>query len=323
MTGSSIATALLLSLLIAAASAPAADPPRTAWGAPDLQGVWDFRTITPLERPDELAGKEVLAAGEAAQFQAKTLERRNTDRRHGDAARDVRGAYNDFWLDYGDSLTEDKRTSLLVDPPDGKIPELTPGGKARAAARREALDRPPHGPEDRGSFERCILGFNAGTPMNPSGYNNNVQIFQTPDHVALLIEMVHDVRVVPLDARPPLPGRMRQWKGDSRGHWEGDALVVETRNYRNETSFRGAGPNMRLVERFTRLSPERLLYEYTITDPESFTKPWSVAVPMKKNDQPIYEYACHEGNYAMETMLAGARAQEKAAAASRTAEPRP
>ena len=159
------------------------------------------------------------------------------------------------------------------------------------------MERPAHGPEDRGSFERCLLGFNAGPPMRPGGYNNNVQIFQTQDSVALLIEMVHDVRVVPLDGRPHLPQDMRQWKGDSRGRWDGDTLVVETRNFTEATSFRGSGPSMHLIERFTRLSPDRLLYEFTIDDPESFTKPWTVAVPMKKTDQPIYEYACHEGNY--------------------------
>ena len=174
------------------------------------------------------------------------------------------------------------------------------------------MERPAHGPEDRGAFERCLLGFNAGPPMHPSGYNNNLQIFQTPNSVALLIEMVHDVRVVPLDGRPHLPASMRQWKGDSRGRWEGDTLVVETRNFTEATSFRGSGPNMHLIERFTRLSPGRLLYEFTIDDPESFTKPWTVAVPMKKTDQPIYEYACHEGNYSMMNMLAGARALEKA-----------
>ena len=296
----------------ASTAATSASAPRTAWGAPDLMGIWDFRTITPLERPDELAGKEVLADREAAEFQTKTRKERNNDQRPEKAADDVRRAYNDFWLDYGDSLTEDKRTSLIVDPPERKIPTLTAAGQVRADERKQVMERPAHGPEDRGAFERCLLGFNAGPPMHPSGYNNNVQIFQTPDSVALLIEMVHDVRVVPLDARPHLPEDMRQWKGDSRGRWEGDTLVVETRNFTEATSFRGSGPNMHLIERFTRLSPDRLLYEFTIDDPESFTKPWTVAVPMKKTEQPIYEYACHEGNYSMENMLAGARAQEKA-----------
>ena len=296
----------------ASAAATSASAPRTAWGAPDLRGIWDFRTITPLERPDELAGKEVLADREAAEFQKKRRKERNNDQRPEKAADDVGRAYNDFWLDYGDSLTEDKRTSLIVDPPERKIPTLTPAGQVRADERKQVMERPAHGPEDRGAFERCLLGFNAGPPMHPSGYNNNVQIFQTPDSVALLIEMVHDVRVVPLDGRAHLPENMRQWKGDSRGRWEGDTLVVETRNFTEATSFRGSGPNMHLIERFTRLSPDRLLYEFTIDDSESFTKPWTVAVPMKKTDQPIYEYACHEGNYSMENMLAGARAQEKA-----------
>ena len=314
----SVAAVLAVSPASPADSAAAATPttanaPRTAWGAPDLMGIWDFRTITPLERPDELAGKEVLAEREAAEFQKKTRKDRNNDQRPEKAADDVGRAYNDFWLDYGDSLTEDKRTSLIVDPPERKIPPLTAAGQVRADARKEVMERPAHGPEDRGAFERCLLGFNAGPPMHPSGYNNNVQIFQTPDSVALLIEMVHDLRVVPLDGRPHLPESMRQWKGDSRGRWEGDTLVVETRNFTEATSFRGSGPNMHLVERFTRLSPDRLLYEFTIDDPESFTKPWTVAVPMQKTDQPIYEYACHEGNYSMMNILAGARAQERMA----------
>ncbi len=314
----SVAASLAVSPASPADSASTAPPaaastPRMSWGAPDLTGIWDFRTITPLERPEELEGKEVLADREAAAYQKKRRKDRNNDQRPEKAADDVRRAYNDFWLDYGDSLTEDKRTSLIVDPPERKIPPLTAAGKLRADTRKEVMERPAHGPEDRGSFERCLLGFNAGPPMRPGGYNNNVQIFQTQDSVALLIEMVHDVRVVPLDGRPHLPQDMRQWKGDSRGRWDGDTLVVETRNFTEATSFRGSGPSMHLIERFTRLSPDRLLYEFTIDDPESFTKPWTVAVPMKKTDQPIYEYACHEGNYSMENMLAGARAQERVA----------
>ena len=289
-------------------------PPRTAWGAPDLRGIWDFRTITPLQRPKEVADKEVLTTEEAAELQEQLLKRRNNDQRPSEAASDVARAYNDFWLDYGNSLTEDKRTSLIVGPPDGRIPPLTPPAQERADARKAAMARPAHGPEDRGAYERCLIGFNAGPPMTPDESNNNVQIFQTPGYVALLVEMVHDTRIVPLDGSPHLPQNIRQWKGDSRGHWEGDTLVVETRNFTDKSPFQGSGRGMHLRERFTRVDAGTLLYEFTIDDPESFTKPWSSAVPMKKSAEPLYEFACHEGNYSMLTMLKGARADDKAAA---------
>ena len=291
------------------------ETPRTAWGDPDLRGVWDYRTITPLERPGELAGKSVLSDDEAAEFEARLVETKNKDRRQADglsAQADVANAYNEFWWDYGKKLTEDKRTSLIVDPPDGRIPALTPQARRRYKAIRDARARPPHGPEDRGPAERCILGFNAGPPYNPSAYNNNVHIFQTPGFVVLLVEMVHDARIVPMDGRPRLPEHIRQWRGDARGRWEGDTLVVESRNFTDKTSFRGSGKNMRLIERFTRAAGGKLIYRYTIDDPESFAKPWSAVIPMAANDQPMFEYACHEGNESMFTMLAGARAREKA-----------
>ena len=309
------------------AKAVAADtwtPPRTPDGHPDLQGIWDFRTITPLQRPDKLAGKEFLTKAEAVEFERETLERRNADRRDADPSRerivngapataDVARAYNHFWWNYGTNLTEDKRTSLIVDPPDGKIPSLTPKAQVRSDARRSAGERAAHGPEDRGVSERCILGFNSGPPMNPSAYNNNVQLFQAPGYVVIFNEMVHNARIVPLDARPHLPLDIRQWVGDSRGRWEGESLVIETTNFTDQTNFRGSGRNMHLIERFTRVDVDTLRYEYTIDDPESFERPWSVSVPMKKADQPMFEYACHEGNYGMPSSLRGARAIEKAA----------
>ena len=311
--------AILSLIVLATLSSPlavAADPlaPRTSWGQPDLRGVWDYRTITPLQRSEELAGTEVLSTEEAAKLQEILLTRRNNDRRSSEAAKDVAGAYNDFWLDYGNSLTEDKRTSLIVDPPDGRIPAFTPAGQEREDTRKAAMKRPAHGPEDRGPFERCLIGFNAGPPMKPSGYNNNVQIFQTPGNVGLLVEMVHDTRIVPLDGSPHLPDNVRQWKGDSRGRWEGDTLVVKTRNFTHMNPFQGSGRGMHLTERFTRVDADTLIYEFTIDDPEMFTEPWTVSVPMKKNPEPIYEYACHEGNYSMLTMMIGARADDKAAA---------
>ena len=284
--------------------------PRTADGRPDLQGVWDFRSLTPLERPESVADQENFSAEEAAQFTQERLALLDKDTPGEDGRIPLSGGYNDFWWDYGRQLTDDLRTSLVVDPPTGRVPALTDAGQARTAARREALGRDAHGPEDRGAFERCILGFNAGPPMNPSAYNNNMQLFQTADYVVILNEMVHDARIIPLDGSSHLPGGVRQWRGDSRGRWEGDTLVIETRNFTDKTSFRGTGPNLRLVERFTRVADDTLLYEYTVTDPASFERDWSVAVPMRKNDLPVFEYACHEGNYGMLNLMVSARAED-------------
>ncbi len=292
----------------------ASNPPRTPWGHPDLQGVWDFATITPLERPKELADKAVLTAEEAAEFERKTLEQRNPDRRDGGSQADVGRAYNRFWWDYGSKVVGTKRTSLIVDPPDGRIPPLTPEGQKRAAERAAVRQRPPWGPEDRNLWERCILGGNTGPPMTPGPYNNNVQLFQTPAHVVILNEMINDARIVPLDGRPHLPAGIRQWRGYSRGRWEGDTLVVDTTNFGEETNFRGATSDLHVVERFTRVDAETLLYEFTVEDPRTWTRGWSAAIPMTRSAGPIFEYACHEGNYGMFNMLAGARAQEKAAA---------
>ncbi|MGH9659597.1 MAG: hypothetical protein ACRD96_13700 [Bryobacteraceae bacterium] len=288
--------------------------PKTAWGEPDLQGIWDFATITPLERPSELAGKETLTGQEAAEYEKQTLERRNQDRRDGTAESDVARAYNQFWWDYGTKVVGTRRTSLIVDPADGKIPPVTPEARKRGEARAAMLRRPAAGPEERGLAERCILGFNAGPPMLSSAYNNNVQIFQNPGFIVIFNEMVNDARVVPMDGRPHLPQNIRQWRGDSRGRWDGTTLVVDTTNFREQTNFRGASSSFHLVERFTRVAADTLLYEFTVDDPNTWTRPWTVAMPMTKTEGPIYEYACHEGNYGMFNLLAGARAEEKAAA---------
>ena len=286
------------------------DRHRTPWDTPDLQGVWDYRTLTPLERPNEFEGRTSLSPEELAAFTARTLARRNNDqRREGEA--DVRGAYNDFWLDYGSEASATGQTSLIVVPSDGKIPDLTELGEGRFAEIQARRQRGAWGPEDRNVAERCLLGFNGGPPLNPSVYNNNFQLFQTKDHVVLLIEMVHDARIIPIADRSHLPGHMRQWRGDSVGRWDGDTLVVDTSNLTDKTSFRGSGQNMHLVERFTRVDEDTLLYEYTIHDPESFTQDLTVSVPTKKNSSPIYEYACHEGNYGMTNLLAGARNLER------------
>jgi hypothetical protein len=289
--------------------------PRTPFGQPDLQGLWTNATVTPFERPSELAGKQVLTEEEAAEFEKRTNQARDADRRDAPGTdADVALAYNQFWYDRGTKVIGTRRTSLVIDPPDGRIPRLTPAGQARADARVAARRRSPaDGPEDRALNERCILWPTAGPPMVPSGYNNNYEILQTPGYVVILIEMIHDVRIIPLDGRPHPPQNVRQWMGDSRGHWEGDTLVVDTTNFTDKTNFRGSGENLHLVERFTRADAETLNYEFTVDDPASFTRSWTAAIPMTKTEGPIFEYACHEGNYGMRNLLSGARAEEKAA----------
>ena len=300
-----------------------ADAPRTTWGAPDLQGVWDFRTLTPFERPEELGEKDVLTDEEQAEFEATRLAEFAV--RDDQEPADVVGNYNQFWFDPGSTGVETNRTSLVVTPADGRVPALTPAAARRQTeierVRRGLLmhDITPGGwVEDMGSDAlqvRCIVGFNSGPPMTPGGYNQNVQLFQTEDHVVLLNEMVHNARIVPLDGRPHLDADVRQWTGDSRGYWDGDTLVVETKNFLRETGFRRgrSDENLHLTERFTRVSPQTLMYEATIDDPTVWSRPWSYQIPMQRNDQPLYEYACHEGNYGLYNMLAGAREAEKAA----------
>ncbi len=320
--------------LPAVTRAQAAAPARTADGQPDLQGVWDFRTITPLERPAALADRETLTDEEIAELELQAANRKIFDgpSREGDV-----GAYNDFWLDLGTNVVDTKRTSLIVDPPDGRLPALTPTARRQAGSLGADLpgERPVRyraggiaadGPEDRGVGVRCILGFNSGPPMMPSGYNNNMQLFQTSSHVVILNEMVHDARIIPLDGRPHLSDGVRQWNGDSRGHWDGDTLVVETTNFTDKTagyndtifSAIGTGATLNLTERFSRVDADTLLYEYTVEDPTSFTRPFTVALPMRRNEGQMFEYACHEGNYGMFGILEGGRADDrKAASASR------
>ena len=319
---------------------PASSTPRTPWGAPDLQGIWDFRTITPLERPADLADKARLSEEEAASYEAAENRRQNRDLVDPEKGGAIYPAesqggvvpYNEFWYDRGDTVVADRRTSLIVDPPDGRLPPLQSGVREQIGAAGEDLPgaRPvlyraggigADGPEDRGLGERCILGFNSGPPMIPAAYNNNIQVFQTRDHVVILNEMVHDARVVPLDGRPHLTPAVRLWMGDGRGRWEGDTLVVETRNFSARTpSFNpsitsavGSGETLRLTERFTRVDTDTLRYEYTVDDPATFTRPFSAAIPMRRSDLPLFEYACHEGNRGLNNILAGARAVERRA----------
>jgi hypothetical protein len=282
--------------------------PRTPDGHPDLQGVWTNATITPFERPAALSGKPVLSDREAAAVEEQAAEGR-VDRPPppGDP-----GGYNQFWFDRGTKVVGTRRSSLVVDPPDGRVPALTPAAQKRQQeAAAYAAQHPADGPESRPLAERCILWGTAGPPMAPGPYNNNYQILQGPGYVVILVEMIHDARVIPTDGRPHLPSHIRQWMGDPRGHWEGDTLVVETTNFTGKTRYRGADENLRVVERFQRVAADLIDYQFTIDDPTAFTRPWSADIPMTRSEGALYEYACHEGNYAMMDILAGARAQEK------------
>ena len=321
-----VAVLAVASVSVAAQSrSEASDPtvtPRSPDVHPDLRGVWDFRTVTPLERPAELAEQEFLTEEEVAAYEVQRVQERNADLNRETTVTnrrvvngttetaDLRLAYNDFWWDRGTRVVGTHRTSLVIDPPDGRVPVLTPEGRSRAEARVARSRRPTEGPEDRSLSERCITGFNSGPPMVSGGYNQNVQIFQTADHVVLLNEMVHNARIIPLDGRPH--GTVRQWTGDSRGHWEGDTLVVDTTNFLRETSFANSSSNLHLVERFTRVDADTLTYEFTVEDPTTWTRPWTVQLPMIRSDQPLFEYACQEGNYGMTGTLTGARAIEAA-----------
>jgi hypothetical protein len=299
--------------------------PKTAWGHPDLQGVWDFSTSTPLQRPPELKDKAEFTDAEVAarldQLHQARAKQDSSKTKQGDT-----GTYNRFWTD---EPKVTKQTSLIIDPKDGRLPPHTPAAQKwlnelEANRKGVAGDAPTRGGfvEDlgpRGLFVRCVVGFNAGPPINPGAYNQNVQIFQAKDHVALLHEMVHNVRVVWQDGRPHVSNRIPQYNGDSRGRWEGETLVVETTNFGKEVydpsfSTSGMRPNangtFKLTERFTRTAADTLVYEYTIDDPSWYTAPFTAKIPMAKNPLPIYEFACHEANYSMTNILAGARLAE-------------
>src|ERR1700686_1883618 len=315
-------TALLVLFCTAICGQNRYKPPRTLYGQPDLQGVWDFRTITPLERSEKLGTKAFFTAEEAAKYEQEENRRQNRDLidpEQGGSQYPPGGVvpYNEFWYDRGNKVAGAKRTSLIVDPADGRLPPRTPEGQKRAEARAVASRNDQLGQpladswEDRPLQERCLMGLNAGPPMIPGAYNNNVQLLQTPEYVVILNEMIHSVSVIPLDARPH--GSIRQWSGDSRGHWEGNTLVVDTMNFKRETSLEGSSANTHLIERFTRIDANTLLYEFTVDDPTLWTNPWTAVIPMSKSEDPIYEYACHEGNYGMTGILAGARVEEKAA----------
>ena len=310
---------LAANLLIAAPAAAQSrewQPPRTPDGKPDLQGTFTFRTITPLQRPGALAGKDILTPEEAAAFEASENIRLNRDLYDPEKGQPSAGypprsqggvlSYNDFWYERGSQLTEDRRTSLIVDPPDGRIPLAPRSGGGTSASRYDSY-------ENLSLADRCLLGFNSGPPMISSTYNNNVQIVQTRDYVLLQTEMIHEARIIPTDSRPH--GTLPRWTGDSRGRWEGDTLVVETINFKRQTSLPASSAQTRLVERFKRVGPDTIAYEFTVTDPTTLTRPWTAVMPLTRIDELIYEYACHEGNYGMTGILSGARFLEKQEAA--------
>jgi len=304
--------------LVAQAPVKTYSPPRTAWGDPDLQGIFTNATVTPFERPPEFAGKEFLTEREVAEVEARAAKARvDQPPREGDT-----GTYNQFWFDRGTKAVPTRRSSLVINPPDGKLPPLTETAQKviaeRAQTRRgRAFDTYEYRPLS----ERCLWWASTGPPIFPTAYNNNYRITQSPGYVTILSEMIHDVRIIPLDARPHLPENVRQYLGDSRGHWDGNTLVVETTNFNDQTkmefgrppfnSIRGIGEKARVIERFTRTAADTVMYEFTVDDPATYTKPWTAQTPWVKSNDSIYEYACHEGNYALENVLSGARAAEK------------
>jgi len=285
--------------------------PRTPDGQPDLQGVWANTTLTPLERPAELAGKAYFTEQEAVEYEQRTFANLTGDRRDGGQAADVARSYNEFWRDRGNRVIASRRTSLIVEPPDGKVPPLTAAAmKKQEQARAAAREHPADGPENRSLWERCLT---RGMPMLPGPYNNDFQIVQTPGYVVILHEMIHDVRIIPLDGRPHVSANIRSWMGDPRGHWEGDTLVVDSTNFSEKTNLRGSSSGLHLTERFTRVDADTISYEFTVDDADTFTKPWSAQIPMNRTDDLVFEYECQEGNYALRGILAGARADEQKA----------
>ena len=319
----------------AAAQPSSTDPdgwmlPRTPDGQPDLQGVWANNTATPLQRPEAFAGREVLSDEELATLNQRLAELRDSEQA-GDLLGDrliqqalgdpnftrfdaETGNYNSFWLVEREI---DNRTSLIVDPPDGRIPDLTPKARQLAEARRAyRREHPADGPEYRGLGDRCL---NFTTPRMGAGYNSYFQILQTPGYVAILQEMGHQARMIPIDGRPHLAEGIHQWNGDARGRWEGDSLVIETTNFSPKSRFRGSTENLRLIERYTRVDPDTIKQEITLNDPLTWTSPWTVVIYLRQSQDQLFEYACHEGNYAMVGILAGARAEEQEHAAAEAA----
>ncbi len=293
---------------------------KTSWGVPDLTGTWDFATITPFNRPERFADREYLTEEEYEGWNEGA--RRGREERDSAPSRpapekptqgDVDVGYNSFFIDSGKHLSPGRRTSIVVDPPNGRTPANTMASRMRYAEMREKWERPPRTPADRPPATRCLVGFNAGPPISSGAYNNLVRIFQSPGQVGILNEMVNDHRVVATDGGEHMSGDVQFWKGDSIGRWEGNTFVVETRGFRPETNFRGSGPNMHLTERFTRINEDTLRYEYTVEDPEMFEGTWSTEQDWVRTDADIYEYACHEGNRSLLMQMRAAKQQYDAA----------
>ena len=286
--------------------------PRTPWGDPALQGAWTNATMTPLQRPTDLADQEFLTEEEVAARQGEVSERSSLD----NLPRTETGAYNEFWMERG-SLN--RRTSLVIDPPNGRLPALTGPERVRQSQRTDSYIAAKFDSWlDFNKMDRCITRGLPGAMM-PGFYNHNYQIVQTQDHIVILVEMIHDARIIPLDGRGTLDSNLRQWLGAPRGHWEGDTLVIETTNFNDKIAGRGGtvlggSEHLKVVERLTLVNADTINYEITVSDPTVWTEPWTVAVPMTAMDQTVFEYACHDGNYALPNILSGARAEEREAA---------
>jgi hypothetical protein len=286
------------------------DIPRTASGKPNFQGHWSSATVTPLERPQNLADKEFFTPEEFAKFESDSLVVRETQE---GTTGDVHYQLTDYGLDRSQNeRATNLRTSIVTDPADGRIPATTPEADAIAAMQREHSQK--HGydsAKDRPLAERCIVWPHNGPPMLPVGYNSNNQIIQTDDHLVFTQEMMQEPRIIPLDGRPPLPANIEQWRGSSTGHWEGDTIVVETTNFTG-LAARNISPTGKVTERFTMTGPDTILYQFTVDDPKTWTAPWSGEYRLTRTEGPMFEYACHEGNYGIANILSGIRAQEAA-----------
>jgi hypothetical protein len=300
----------------------AAQTPRTPWGHPDLQGTWSNATLTPLQRPAELKDQEFFTPAEAKAYVRARLAAASGDENiEADRAKGNVGSYNDAWMDRGNDIVPTRRTSLIVDPKNGRVPPFTPEAQRRFEADRAyAAAHPADTPEDRYLTERCIVFGGGAAPMLPEPYNNNYYIVQTPDYVLIMAEINHEARIIPLDGRPHLPSRVTQWVGDSRGRWDGDTLVVETTNQKTNRHFYGVqmldslmSNEFRVVEQFTRTAPDQIRYRATVHDPV-FTAPWTVELFMHPQNGELVEYACHEGNYGLKGLLSAVREEERRAA---------
>ena len=313
-----VAIAASVALLPAGADAQSGDAPtpmRTAEGYPDISGIFTFRTLTPLERPTSLGDKDALSAEEAAQYEATERTRLNRDLFDPESGAPSAGyqsraeggvlSYNEFWYERGIELTRDKRTSLVVDPPTGRIPYTEDFRAYNAINRLNLRNGFADHYTDRSLGDRCLMGSNAGPPMRPGSYNNNTLILQAPGVVTILNEHIHNTRIIPVTDRAH--GDIRQWSGDSRGRYEGNTFIVETRNFSRATNFSGSSKDTVLVERFTRVDADTVMYEFTIEDPNNYTQPWTAVIPFRRTDGPLFEYACHEGNYGLTGIMAGAR----------------